>query len=477
MADILALSYLAHRLLLFARGTRALQVLLSLVALWALWHLARRTGLELTGWILGSAIQLAPIALIVVFRNELREVLIHAGPLRLLAGRRPLVGPIDPTAVAEAAFRLAASRTGALLVFQGRDRLDRLAQQGERIDARFSAPLVESLFVKESPVHDGAVLVQDGRIDRVGTLLPLSTSPGLPAQYGTRHRAAVGLSERCDAVVLIVSEERGEVSLAKGGEIEQVATPEDLERSLVGGPVGVGRADARGGRLAGLASAWGGFLLTTLAVSVVWALYDLQQVAQRTVTATVQFRGLPESLELVDPPETFELQVWGKQSLIDNLPSEGITATVDLSGAEQGGTYTLERGDLTVDVPAGVEWSLSESSMGLGLVERVEVTVPVQVRLEGEPPQGRAFAVLRAEPDRVVLLVPKRVGDRLEAVETRPIHVGSLGIDADTPEATVTIPLELSRHSARPVAGSTDTVRVTIGLRPADPQEDPATGP
>jgi uncharacterized protein (TIGR00159 family) len=477
VVDVLALSYLAHRLLLLARGTRALQALLSLAALWALWQLARRTGLELTGWILGSVIQLAPLALIVVFRNELRDVLIHAGPLRLLAGRHPLVGKIDPEVVAEAAFRLAASRTGALIVFQGRDHLDRLAQEGERIDARFSVPLVESLFAKESPVHDGAALIQDGRIDRVGSLLPLSTRPGLPARYGTRHRAAVGLSERCDAVVLIVSEERGEVSLAKGGEIQLIASPGDLKRSLVTGAVGVGRIEDRHGRLAGLASAVGGFLLTTLAVSALWAIYDLQQVARRTVTATVQFEGLPESLELADPPETFELQVRGNRTLIDNLPSEGITATVDLSGAERGGTYTIERGDVTVQLPAGVEWSLSDSSMGVGLVERVEVAVPVLVRLGGEPPPGYAFRVLRAEPERVALLVPTRVGERLENVETRPIDAGSLGLDADTPEATVTIPLELSRHSARPAAGSTDTVRVTVGLRPVESPEDSGASP
>ncbi|WP_152054302.1 diadenylate cyclase [Tautonia marina] len=477
VVDVLALSYLAHRVLLLSRGTRTPQALLSLAALWVLWELARRLGLELTGWALGAVFKLAPIALIVVFRNELRDVLIHAGPLRLLAGQRSLAGTIAPAVVAEAAFRLAATHTGALMVFQGRDRLDQLAHEGERIDARFSVPLIESLFGKESPVHDGAALIQKGRIDRVGTLLPLSTRAGLPSQFGTRHRAAVGLSERCDAVVVVVSEERGEVSVVRDGRVERVAAPEDLERALGADSGGLGRAESSGGRIRGLASGVGGFLLTTLAVSALWVLYDLQQVARRTVTATAQFQGLPDSLELVDPPETLDLQVWGKRALIDNLASEGISASVDLSGAEQEGTYTIERGDMTIALPAGVEWSLSDPSLRVGLVERIEVTVPVRVRLEGRPPPGFKFTVSRADPARVVLRVPKWVGEELEAVETRPIDVGTLGLDANTPETAVEIPLELGRHSARPAAGSTDTVRVTVGLRPADSSSNPEAIP
>ena len=119
VADILILGYFVHRAILLARGTRAPRVLVALAALWLLGEVARRAGLELTGWFIEAIKELAPIALIVVFRNEIRDVLVRSGPLRLLAGRPARIGAIDPEAVGEAAFRLAASRTGALLIFQG----------------------------------------------------------------------------------------------------------------------------------------------------------------------------------------------------------------------------------------------------------------------------------------------------------------------------------------------------------------------
>ncbi|QDV39376.1 diadenylate cyclase [Tautonia plasticadhaerens] len=477
VADVLILSYLAHRLILLARGTRAPQVLLALAALWALWHVARHAGLELTAWFLGALNALAPVALIVVFRDEIRDVLVRSSPLRLLAGRPTRAGAIDLPAVAEAAFRLAASRTGALLAFEGRDRLDKLAREGTRVDARFSVPLVESLFAKGSPVHDGAALVRGGRIDRVGTFLPLSTRDGLPAAFGTRHRAAVGLSERCDAVVLVVSEERGEVALARDGRVEPIASPEELERALDASPRVEAGAEAHRGRAPRLVSSAAGFLLTTLAVATLWALYDRQQVARRTVTASVNFRGLPESLELIDPPEAIDLQLRGKRTLIDGLSPDRVTISVDLSGAERGGRYAIERGDMAVELPVGVEWSRADPGLSVRLGERVELTLPVRPRLEGRPPPGFAFTPPRVEPATVTVRVPRGMEGRLEAVETRPIDVGELALDAATREATVEVPLELGRIATRPAAGSADTVRVTVGTRPAAAPDDPEAAP
>src|SRR5690606_17712329 len=159
---------------------------------------------------------------------------------------------------------LAESQTGALLAFEVGDRLDRLAREGTRVDARFSVPLVESLFSKGSPVHDGAALIRGGRIHRVGTFLPLSTRDGLPGEFGTRHRAAVGLSEQSDAVVLIVSEERGEVALARQGRIEPIDSPEELERALRASLRGEARGTFRDGWGRELVATAAGFLLTTL---------------------------------------------------------------------------------------------------------------------------------------------------------------------------------------------------------------------
>ena len=473
VADVLLISYVAHRVILLFRGTRAPQVLLALAMLWAVWEVARRAGLELTGWFLGTFNELAAIAIIVIFRDEIREVLFRSNPLRLLIGRPDSAKAVDLPAVAEATFRLAEARIGALLAFEVHDSLDTIAREGVRIDARFGAPLVESLFAKESPVHDGAAIVRRGRIARVGTFLPLSNREGLPANLGTRHRAAVGLSELCDAVVLVVSEERGEASLVHRGRVERIASPEELEHAMGAHLRGEDIGEARRGRAAAMASSAFGFLLTVLAVSAVWAAYNSQQVTRKTIPVPIEFRGVPESLELISPIETIDIQVRGKQSLIDSLSPERLSASVDLGWAKQGGLIAIKRGDVTVDLPAGVEWSLSEDSFAVELSGRIEVTVPVRPQIQGRPPPGFALEPPEVEPATVTVSVPRPVGDRLEVVETEPIDLDDLDLGPDAPEATLEVALDLGPPSARPVGGSGDTVRVTIRLRPAEP---PAEG-
>src|SRR5690606_3054356 len=128
------------------------------------------------------------------------------------------------------------------------------------------------------------------------------------------------------------------------------------------------------------------------AVAALWVLYNRQQVAERTIAASVNFHGLPGSLELIDPPESIDLRLQGKRTLIDGLSAERITASVDLSGAERAGRYAIERRAMTVDLPVGVEWSWADRALRVELGDRVELTLPVRPRLEGRPPPGFAFA-------------------------------------------------------------------------------------
>ena len=211
--DIVLIGFLIHRLLMLFRGTATLHVTSVLVLLWMLHGLTYEFNLVLTSRFLESLGTVAVLVIVVAFRDEIREVLIQTNPMRLILGR-----PASRTQeeklglVAEAVFQLAEKNVGALIVFQNRDRLTELVRDGISLGGQISVPILESIFSKESPVHDGAVLIRGQRIDRVGTILPLTRRTDLPPQYGTRHRAAIGLSDASDALVLVVSEERGEVS-------------------------------------------------------------------------------------------------------------------------------------------------------------------------------------------------------------------------------------------------------------------------
>ena len=231
--DLLVISLLAHRLGLLFRGTTTLRVMVGLLFLWFLHAVALAAGLVLTGRFLEALGTVAVLVIVVVCRNEIRDVLVQTSPIRLILGRPPerAKGKRLHAAI-EAAYHLASTRTGALLVFQNRDTLDEHLREGIALGGQVSTPILESIFVKEGPVHDGAVLLRGDRIERVGVILPLTRQRGLTLEYGTRHRAAIGLSEVSDAAVVVVSEERGEVALVHRGKVDLVQGPEQLDEAL-----------------------------------------------------------------------------------------------------------------------------------------------------------------------------------------------------------------------------------------------------
>ena len=212
-ADILVVSVIVHRLFILLHGTTALHVMLGLLLIWLFQAIAKSAGLILTSWLFQGVGTIAVLAVVVVFRNEIRELLLQTNPIRFFLGRSRKTQGIDINTIAQTVFRLANTRTGAIVVIQNRDKLRAQLREGYDLDAKLNAQIIESIFLKQSPVHDGAIIIRGNRITRVGTFLPLTQKEGLSRYYGSRHRAAIGLSEVSDAAVLVVSEERGDVSL------------------------------------------------------------------------------------------------------------------------------------------------------------------------------------------------------------------------------------------------------------------------
>ena len=221
--DILILAAVIYQLLLLLRGTRAVQILAGLTFLVMLWLLTGPGLVPLPALhrVLGSLLLYLPLVIIVLFQNQIRQALAQVGrnPLNALMPRRKRTDTVD--IVSLAAVSLAGKRLGGLIVFEREMGLRHFSETGIRLDATMSYDLLMNIFVKDSPLHDGAVIVAEGRLMAASCFLPLTTDPGLSRSYGTRHRAAIGITEESDAVAITVSEERRTISIVVGGQIEE----------------------------------------------------------------------------------------------------------------------------------------------------------------------------------------------------------------------------------------------------------------
>jgi diadenylate cyclase len=238
--DILVVAILLYQLLKLIRGTQAVQLLVGLAVLFVIGLGAQLLHLRLLEFIFSNGTQAILIAAIVLFQPELRRALDQVGrlgPVRTLMGRHPEVAIVHTVdEVLRAAGSLSEKRVGALIVFERETGLENIVTTGVPINGDVTAEMLATIFVPNSPLHDGAVIVRESRLVAAGCVLPLAeTLPGV-GRMGTRHRAAMGLTLQCDAVVLIVSEETGLLSIASDGKIyrglDQAALREMLSMLL-----------------------------------------------------------------------------------------------------------------------------------------------------------------------------------------------------------------------------------------------------
>lgn len=234
--DVAVIAYLVYRLMLFASRSStanvAKAILVLVIALWV----SDLLQLNVVNFILGRALELGFLALVVIFQPELRRLLEQLGSNQLKRffvreeAATEIETAIDQTVAAYTA--LSKDKVGALMVFERKNLLDDAIATGTPLDCSVNAELLKNLFWNKAPLHDGAVIVRAGRVVGAGCMLPLSGNVNLSRDLGMRHRAGIGVSERTDAVVAIVSEETGSISVAVGGMLKRHLAPETLERLL-----------------------------------------------------------------------------------------------------------------------------------------------------------------------------------------------------------------------------------------------------
>lgn len=230
--DVLAVALIIYYLLLLIRGTRAVQMLLGLVFLGLVYYAALLTELPTLQQILENLLIVLPFAIIVLFQQEIRRALTNFGrnPLWGLAKQQKVVASFGDIVLA--ATTLSSRKIGALIVIERLQGLRTYIENGIALDAVISYDLLINVFSPDTPLHDGAVIIQDDRIAAAACFLPLTSNPELSKEFGTRHRAALGISEETDAVAVVVSEETGTISLAFDGELHRDLDSKSLRNAL-----------------------------------------------------------------------------------------------------------------------------------------------------------------------------------------------------------------------------------------------------
>ncbi len=422
IADILIMTFLLYQLYSWFRGTRAIQVLLGLGVVTLIYFATRFLDLYMTSWVLQELGTVLIILIIVVFQTEIRQALYRFSLLRHILDSRQETQHSQFQDIAETLFRMAAAKTGALLVFQGNESLNDLMTNGVVINSDISPQMLESLFYNGAPFHDGAALINSGRIEKAACHLPLSVNPDVPQHLGTRHRAALGLSERSDAVVVVLSEERGEVSLVTGGALRRMNTPtelimalDELLRSEIETPSITLRQRLFSNLLPKIS--------LLIGVCIFWGLITTRQGQITTATAPIRLHGVPDGLVLLrTEPEDVTVQIKAMSSLAPQPSKLDLTAEIDASGIIEG-TTAIRVPHAAITAPSGmIVTSVSPASVRVLAERKVRKNVPVKATLRGRLPSGLSTMQVICEPGTVDIEGPASQVSQIVSIATEEIE-------------------------------------------------------
>lgn len=243
--DILMVALIIFLVFRWFRGSSAINIIVAILILLLIRVVVSALGMKMMSALMSAVLDVGVLALIVIFQPEVRRFLYRLGGSTAIARQRRLLsrffggggGSVDEAAVndiTEACAKMSESRTGALIVIRKNDQLDDIVATGDTVDAVVSERIIRNIFFKNSPLHDGAMIIGDDRIVAVRCTLPITDRSDIPASYGMRHKAAVGISERTDATVIVVSEETGDISLVRDGRLTHIDNKYALVHALGG---------------------------------------------------------------------------------------------------------------------------------------------------------------------------------------------------------------------------------------------------
>lgn len=434
VVDIVLNSYILFRFYVLFRGTYVFRVLIALTLLWFFQQIAGYMGLIVTSWVVQGIVAVAALIIVVVFRNEIRTVLQAKNIRTILWGFAPKarLAPVD--IIADSAFELARRRHGAIIVIPGEEDIHELAQGGLDWNGDISREMLLSVFFPDNPVHDGAAIVEGDRVSRVGAILPLSRRDDLPSHFGTRHRAALGLSEMSDALVVVVSEERGEVSLAKGTRLRGIGSRRKLAQKL---EEHFGIAEEQGPHLKkerleiSIAA-----LVSLLFIAGFW--FSISQGLETLITfdVPIEYQNRDPNREIVQTSvNTVRLTLSGSGTLIKSMRPDQVRVRLDLTNTLVGQNH-FSITSQNISLPPGIVLKgVTPHNVSVDLDLTIRKELPVQVDWAGRLPENLILTEAIVEPQRIEIVGSRRVLETLSTVYTEKVFLDRLRENAGVLEA------------------------------------------
>jgi diadenylate cyclase len=466
--DIAFISVLLYAVLTWFRETTSRPVYIGLAVLAVVYLLARAFDMAMTALFFQAVFAVLLMALVVVFQEDLRRVFERISTLGTLrdARLRPTTFSHIDTLVT-VATQLAAKRIGALMVLKGREPLERHIDRGIENDGYISKPLLESIFDPHSMGHDGAVVIQGNRVKQFAAHLPLSRNLQEVRSRGTRHSAAVGLSEVCDALVIVVSEERGEISVAEGGKLNLALTPAVLQDRLERFCRQIYPRETK--------EIWKRLWKEHAALKALslvlacfgWYLLSYQTgTVQQTFKMPVELRNAPKDLVFDDPLSEVKVTLSGRERSFALLVPGALKVSLDVSEIGEG-LHQIPLEDEHVKRPPNLAvYGIEPRTLVLDAHALVPAQLPVEVQTSGRLAEGFELKRLQVSPRSVNAMVWRAERQKTQRLLTAPIDLGRF-----SKSATVDAALVLPRH-VRTVNGAPLEVKVTVEV--AKTPEPPA---
>jgi len=422
--DIFLNAYILFRLYVLFRGTNVFRVLMAVCLLWVLHRSAGSMGLVITNWAMQGVITAATFIIIIVFRNEISAVIQPRNLKSFFWGipRHQLNTPLD--IIIDSTLELAEKKIGALIILPLKQGVDSVIKEGVPIHASLSREMLTSIFWPDNPLHDGAVVIQGNQITRAGAILPLSHKRDLASAYGTRHRAALGLTELSDALVLVVSEERGQISLVKDKEIHPILQTKDL-KSILARHAG-NEAQKKGLRrqTRELIIAASACLIFT---SGLWYYFSRGMETLATQEIPIEFTNRDPKMRITRASASdVKLLISGAKPLINALKPEQITVKLTLADYRVGiNTLSVTRKD--VKLPPGIRLkSIDPAQVEITLDALMEKQLPVQPNWTGRLPQGYVMKGTRTIPPDVRVMGGEIALKEISTIFTEKISLNTL---------------------------------------------------
>lgn len=424
VVDILLNSYILFRLYVLFRGTNVIRMIAAIAMLWILKQLALTLGLIVTSWVMQGIIAVAALIIIIVFRNEIAGVLQTRNFKSFLWGvpQRQVQTPVD--VIVASVYELARRKLGALIVLPLKKDIDTVVQSGVTWKGKLSREMLLSIFWHGTPVHDGATIIQGDSIVEVAAILPLSQRNDLPSEFGTRHRAAIGLAEQTDALVIVVSEERGQVTVFKETSIIHIKDNIELYR-VIGEHAGAG-SDTNGLRKQtielGIAA-----MICLISITGVWFSFARGLETLVSLEVPVEFMNRDPRVEIfAASASSVRLQLSGSGRLIKSIRPEQVKVQLSLANAAIGSNQVAITRD-SISLPPGIELKqVDPTALSVTLDLPVEKTLPIQVDWSGKLSDDLILEKVRVVPDAIKVVGGSRILQDIHTIYTQQINLDDI---------------------------------------------------